>query len=98
MDKGHEVVTSNYRTRRGELDLITRHGDTLIIVEVKLRRSTAYGDPLEAVHTRKQETIRQVAEEYLAENDPRFESLRFDVVGILLLGDRARITHIQDAF
>ena len=96
--KGYEIVESNYRTRRGELDLISRHADTLVIVEVKLRRGTAYGTPLEAVTPRKQQAIRLMAEEYLAEKSPEFQSLRFDVVGILLHGERTDITHIQDAF
>ena len=52
--KGYEIVESNYRTRHGELDLILRQYDTLVIVEVKLRRGTAYGTPLEAVTPRKQ--------------------------------------------
>jgi putative endonuclease len=56
--KGYEIVESNYRTRRGELDLISRHKDTLVIVEVKLRRGTGYGTPLEAVTPRKQNAIR----------------------------------------
>ena len=96
--KGYEIVESNYRTRRGELDLISRHADTLVIVEVKLRRGTAYGTPLEAVTPRKQQAIRLMAEEYLAGKSPEFQSLRFDVVGILLRGERAEITHIKDAF
>ncbi|CAA9485693.1 MAG: hypothetical protein AVDCRST_MAG05-1565 [uncultured Rubrobacteraceae bacterium] len=96
--KGYEIVESNYRTRRGELDLISRQDDTLVIVEVKLRRGTAYGTPLEAVTPRKQRAIRVMAEEYLAEKAPDFQSLRFDVVGILLRGERTEITHIQDAF
>lgn len=96
--KGYEIVESNYRTRRGELDLISRQGDTLIIVEVKLRRGTGYGDPLEAVTPRKQHTIRLITEEYLSERAPDFQALRFDVVGILLRGGRPEITHIEDAF
>lgn len=96
--KGHEILARNYRTRRGELDLISRHGDTLVIVEVKLRRGTAYGDPLEAVTPRKQQSIRLMTEEYLSEQTPHFQTLRFDVVGILLRGERAEITHVEDAF
>jgi putative endonuclease len=95
---GYEVVERNYRTRRGELDLVARRGDTLIIVEVKLRRGTAYGDPLEAVTPRKQQTIRLMAEEYLSERDPSFEDLRFDVVGILLPAGRPEISHVEGAF
>jgi putative endonuclease len=96
--KGYELLESNYRTRRGELDLISRQDHTLVIVEVKLRRGSAYGTPLEAVTPRKQRAIRLMAEEYLAERAPDFQSLRFDVVGIPLRGERTEITHIQDAF
>ena len=39
--EGYEIVESNYRTRRGELDLTSRQEDTLVFVEVKLRRGTA---------------------------------------------------------
>ena len=96
--EGYEIVESNYRTRRGELDLISRRDDTLVIVEVKLRRGTAYGNPLEAVTPRKQDAIRLMTEEYLSEKSPEFQSLRFDVVGILIRGGRTEVTHIQDAF
>ena len=88
--KGHEIVAQNYRTRQGELDLISRHNDTLVIVEVKLRRGTGYGDPLEAVTPRKQRAIRLMTEEYLSEHTSQFHDIRFDVVGILLRGDRPR--------
>ena len=47
--QGYRLVERNYRTRRGEIDLIVRKRDTLVFVEVKLRRSLNFGDPLEAV-------------------------------------------------
>ncbi len=96
--KGYEIVESNYRTRRGELDLISRFHNTLVIVEVKLRRGTAYGTPLEAVTPRKQQAIRLMTEEYLGERVPEFQALRFDVIGILIRSGRPEITHIEDAF
>jgi putative endonuclease len=46
---GYTLLDRNYRTRRGEIDLIVRKDDILVFVEVKLRRQTAFGDPLEAV-------------------------------------------------
>ena len=70
--KGYEIVESNYRTRHGELDLILRQDDTLVIVEVKLRRGTAYVTPLEAVTPRKQQAVRLMAEQYLAARAPGF--------------------------
>lgn len=88
----------NYRTRYGEIDLILRSGDTLVFVEVKLRRGREFGDPLEAVTPRKQATIRSIAEQYMAERDPELEDLRFDVVGILDSKGAPVIRHVEDAF
>lgn len=95
---GYELVERNYRTRYGEVDLILRDGCCLIFVEVKLRRGLAFGDPAEAVTPRKQEAIRSIAEQYIAERDPAFEEARFDVFGILESGVEPEINHIRDAF
>ncbi len=67
-------------------------------MEVKLRRQTGYGDPLEAVTHRKQNTIRSVAEQYLYIRQPPFDTLRFDVIGILADRPEVRIHHVEDAF
>ena len=71
---------------------------TLVFVEVKLRRGTGFGDPLEAVTHRKQHTLRSVAEHYLYSREPHFETLRFDVIGILADRPEVRLHHIEDAF
>ena len=91
-------MDQNYRTRKGELDLIASKDGTLVVVEVKLRRGTGFGDPLEAITPRKQRTIRAITEEYLLEKSPTFHTLRFDAIGILAPGEGVRITHVQDAF
>ena len=95
---GYKLLERNYRTRRGEIDLIVRKDDTLVFVEVKLRRGTGYGDPLEAVTHRKQNTLRSVAEHYLYTRNPPFRTLRFDVIGILADRPEVRLHHIEDAF
>lgn len=98
-ERGYTLVERNYRTRHGELDLIMRSGATLVFVEVKLRRGREFGDPIEAVTPRKQAVVRSMAEQYLAERDPDFEELRFDVVGILAYrNEPPKVRHIQDAF
>ena len=97
IDKGYSPVERNYRTRYGEVDLILRSGDTLVFVEVKLRRGLGFGDPLESVTPRKQATIRSLAESYLAES-PDVENVRFDVVGILETRGGTRIQHVENAF
>ena len=98
MRRGYRLVERNYRTRRGEIDLIVRQDDTLVFVEVKLRRGTGFGDPLEAVTPRKQATLRYLAERYLADREPDFDTVRFDVVGILASHNKPRIQHVEDAF
>ncbi len=96
--KGYSLVERNYRTRFGEIDLILRSGTTLVFVEVKLRRGSGFGDPLESVTPRKQATIRTLAEGYIADREPDFEDARFDVVGILETEGGREIQHIEDAF
>ncbi len=97
LGRGYELVERNHRTRYGELDLIVRKDNTLVFVEGKLRRGTGFGGPLEAVTTRKQTTIRSLAE-YLSDRDPAFDTVRFDVVGILLDGGDLRLQYVADAF
>ena len=101
-EKGYTLVERNYRTRHDEIDLVARDEETLVFVEVKLRRGMGFGDPLEAVTPPKQVRIRRMAEQYLAERDPdfvaSFDEVRFDVVGILLVAGRPKIRHVEDAF
>ncbi len=100
--KGYAPVQRNYRTRYGEIDLVVCHEETLVFVEVKLRRGTGFGDPLEAVTPGKQAKIRLVAEQYLASQGEdfaaSFDELRFDVVAILLGTGKPKVRHVEDAF
>ncbi len=102
VDKGYEVVERNYRTRYGEIDLILRGAQALVFVEVKARRGTGFGDPLEAVTPGKQARVRSMAEAYLAERGAAFaeafEEIRFDAVGVLVGGGATEVRHVEDAF
>lgn len=83
---------------RGEIDLVVRDGDVLAIVEVKTRRSRAFGSPAEAVTPRKQAKLRQLAAAFLRDTGLRSSSVRFDVVSVLLERDQATVTHLRGAF
>jgi putative endonuclease len=72
--------------------------NTLVFVEVKLRRGTGFGGPLEAVTRHKQAKIRSLAELYLLDREPAFDTVRFDVTGILFGKGPSRVRHIEDAF
>ena len=80
---GLRVVDRNWRCEHGEIDLVALDGDCLVVCEVKTRRSTAFGDPVEAVTRRKSVRLRRLASAWLAAHDLRPAAVRIDVVGIL---------------
>ena len=98
-DAGLRVVDRNWRCREGELDLVAREGDALVFCEVKTRRGTGYGHPVEAVTPRKQARLRLLAHRWLAAHDAHAPDLRFDVVGVLVpASGPALVTHLRGAF
>ena len=97
--KGYRIVARNLRSPLGELDLVAEDGQVLVFVEVKARRTDAFGGAIHAVHHRKQEKLIQLAAQYLARHHIKDRLCRFDVV--LLQGPDAtvpKIEHIQNAF
>lgn len=85
---GMVVLDRNWRPRglgvRGELDLVVRDGDELVIVEVKTRRSIAFGAPSEAVTARKLRSLRSLALAWLDDRCIHAPKLRFDVIAVTL--------------
>ena len=95
---GLVVEDRNYRTRFGEVDLIARDGEERVFVEVRTKRSTAFGTPEESLTPRKQARLIHAAEEYLAERGLAWASWRVDLVAITLQPDGpAHISHIESA-
>lgn len=92
--KGYRIVERNYRCKVGELDVIARDGGVLVFVEVRSRRSSEYGNALDAVSWHKRRKVTRVAMAYLTARKPRFVEARFDVVAIT--GNE--LVHIKDAW
>jgi putative endonuclease len=84
--RGYEVVGAGFLARRGELDLVCRRGDELVVVEVKTRSSDAFGTPLEAVGVRKRRALLAAAAEYRALAEWR-GPIRYAVVGLTVQQD-----------
>lgn len=92
---GIRIVNRNYRTRRGEIDIIGYDGDTLVFFEVKYRSSGARGYAAEAVDYRKQYRICRVSDYYRMVNHLPIDSpCRYDVIAM----DGEDITWIKNAF
>jgi putative endonuclease len=64
--RGFRVIGTGFLARRGELDLVCRRGEKLVLVEVKTRSSDAFGAPSEAVGERKRRALQAAAAEYRA--------------------------------
>lgn len=96
--KGYRIIERNYVCKMGEIDLIAREKDTLVFIEVKTRRSTAFGPPQTAVDQRKQEQLSRAALYYLKEKRLEGVKARFDVVAILLGPEGEEINLIRNAF
>lgn len=96
--RGHLVITRRYRTKWGELDIISQHGEYVVFVEVKARRGSGFGDPQEAVTLQKQQRMVWMATDYLTRNHLLNVACRFDVVGINTETTPPRVTVVEDAF
>lgn len=79
MQQGLVLLTRNYRSRFGEIDLIMRDGETLVFVEVRLRRNSRFGGAAASIDARKQQRLILTAQRYLARL-PQIPPCRFDVV------------------
>lgn len=80
--RGYEILAEGFRTRCGEIDIIARHGVTLVFVEVRTRRSRLRGHAAESVTRRKQLQVARMAAAYLATHAGTHGPCRFDVVAI----------------
>jgi putative endonuclease len=97
-NKGYRIIERNYVCKMGEVDIIAREKDTFVFIEVKTRRSTAFGPPQMAVDQRKQEQLSRAALYFLKAKRLEGVKARFDVVAILLGPEGEEINLIRDAF
>lgn len=96
---GHVIVERNWRCREGEIDLVTRDGETLVFVEVKTRRGRAFGAPEEALTPRKADKLLQLGRQYVYEHVLDETNWRIDLVAVELddRGHLLRCDHSPNA-
>ena len=98
--QGYQILAENYRFQRGEIDIIAKHEERIVFVEVKTRRSLKYGVPQSAVTKQKQRQISKIALAYLQTHNLIDTSCRFDVIAIQLTRnlELLRLEQIKSAF
>ena len=96
-ERGLRLLQRNYRSRRGEIDLVLQDQDSLVFVEVRYRREARFGSGAESVDRRKQSKLIACAQHYMqAFPGMARQPCRFDVVSVDGSGDS--IEWIRDAF
>ena len=100
--RGLTIVATNFRCRRGEIDIIANHDGTLVFAEVRLRSNRHFGDGADSIDNRKQQRLVRAAEYYLAEKwRGELPPCRFDALSLAPAPDKMPPYHvewIQDAF
>ncbi len=95
---GYRICETNFRCPLGEIDIVAREKSELVFIEVKTRKSSELGYPEQAVGTRKQKKLSQLALWYLQKKKMADANARFDVIAITLLPEGNEIKLIKNAF
>ncbi|NHN54383.1 YraN family protein [Calidifontibacter sp. DB0510] len=96
---GLRIIDRNWRCRDGEIDLVAWEEPTrtIVVVEVKTRRSVAFGSPIEAVTQVKAHRLRRLAARWARDHDAHAAALRVDVIGVLVARDGSyQLEHLRD--
>lgn len=97
VEQGYIILERNVRTPYGEIDLIARHGDMIVFVEVKTRTSNRYGFPEEAITNRKQAHLLSSIEHYIQVRTDLDSEWRVDAISVEgKPGEQPTITHFEN--
>jgi putative endonuclease len=97
--QGLKFLTANFRSARGEIDLIFRDGDCVAFIEVKTRSSEDWSRPAAAVNAERRRRLSQCALDYLRRLKNPPVKIRFDIVEVLLAdGKVSEVRHLPNTF
>ncbi len=94
--KGYHILHCNWKTRKGELDLVCEKKGQLIFVEVKTRSSQEKGEPGEAIDHKKRRRLINAAKAYLSRHNLWHRPCRFDLVAIFISHYQCSLEHIHN--
>ena len=96
--QNYRILERNYRMSFGEIDIIAKDGGTICFVEVKMRRTTTFGTPVEAIAKPKMRKLIQVAQHYLMSKKMEPAAARFDVVAVTPTENAFHCELLRNAF
>ena len=96
--RGYEILDRNVHNQYGEIDLVARHGEIMVFVEVKTRRSTQFGYPEASVTAKKQAHMMNAAQSYLQQHPDSDGNWRIDVIAVEARSNEPpEIVHFENA-
>jgi putative endonuclease len=96
--RGWRVIQRRYRSGHRDIDLIAKRDALVAFVEVKARSGNEFGGPVAAVNWKKRSELVRSATTWIDRHGREGEVYRFDVIGVLVSGDRVRVSHVENAF
>lgn len=98
LSQGYVILERNYRSRHGEIDIVSKHNNTIVFVEVKTRSSLSYGRPIESIDYKKIKHLQYTAQGYMQWKGLYNQGCRFDAIEVVIgsFGTKPKINHIQN--
>lgn len=95
--QGYKILETNWTFQKAEIDIIAKKEDTLAVIEVKTRSTTAFGLPQDFVKPKKIKLLVKAVDEYTTKNDLEV-NIRFDIIALQKQNETFKIEHLENAF
>ena len=92
--RGYHIWETNYRCPEGEIDIVAKHKDSLVFIEVRTKKSLEFGSPEESITSAKKERLRATASHYRQTHNNIPLSWRIDVV-VVELNQKGKLSRIE---
>lgn len=93
---GYKILSQNFHSRFGEIDIVALDNKSIVFVEVKLRSNDFFGTPLESITYSKLEKIKKTAFYFLTINNLASSDFRIDAVEIIKKGEKFELSHVKN--
>lgn len=97
INKGYQVLATNWRFKKLEIDIIACKSDMVCFVEVKTRRNQLFGEPEQALTLQKQKNILLAAQEFI-DSKQIDTGIRFDLITVIISKYEQKLVHYKDVF